>query len=805
VTLLSIVLGIGASTALFSIVNALLLKSLPVANPQQLMKLVTANSTESDVVFSFAVFDGVRRQPGPFDGSLAYSCCQRTFMRVAERHEPVDQMFTSDDFFTTLGLQAHLGRLFLPGDDLPAGGAAGPKAVISHALWRRLGGDPEIVGQSVTIDQVRLTVIGVTPPSFLGLEVGRTFDVALPIHAQALLDPAKPLGDHLEFLNVWLRLRPHASLAAATDALRAAQPVVRAAALPPSPPPDWLTEPFALRPEALGSSTLRGQFGKPVLALFGLTVLLLLITCANVANLLLARSIARRHEMCVRLSLGATRSRIVRLIAIESVLLAGAGAIGGLVFARWASDVLTMQLSTAARSVSLDLSVDWRVIGFVMLTVLVTVITSGLAPALRATRVNPAAALADHRRVTGGRAGMLLQWVLVAQVGISLVLAVAAGLFMRTLDRLSNAAWGFDDQAIVVTVTPTTVPAAARNRLYHELVAAVRDTPGVAHAGGSLNPPLIGLMGGGFVVSAPGTPPPADAERIRQFTEITPGWFDSYGTTIRAGRDFTDGDGLDAEPVMMVNDAFVRQILRKDRASDAVDTTLVVTSRFPPLGDMPLGTKRIVGVVEDAVYRSIRETMRPTLYLPLAQRSFPLMYDSFFITVRAEAESPVLLTQQVGTVLTGVNPNLSISYQLVGDQVRDALAQDRVLALLAGFFGVLALVLAGLGLYGVTSYAVTRRRPEIALRLVLGATPASVVRLVLYRLALGISLGIGVGLVASLWASTLIASQLFGIASHDPTTFIAAIVLLASICAFAGLLPAVGVARVDPAGVLREN
>lgn len=291
---------------------------------------------------------------------------------------------------------------------------------------------------------------------------------------------------------------------------------------------------------------------------------------------------------------------------------------------------------------------------------------------------------------------------------------------------------------------------------------------------------------------------------MRQFMEVTPGWFESQGTTLLAGRGFIESDLAETEPVMIVNDAFARQVLGTSHAAEAVDVTLAVTSRFPPLGDIPLGAKRIVGVVGDAVYRSLRDARRPTTYLPLGQRRGPLMYDSFFVAVAPHAGSAVQLTETIGAAMRAVNQDISVRYRYVADQVSDVLAQDRVLALLASFFGALAVTLAGLGLYGVTAYTVGRRRPEIALRLALGATPDIVVRQVLMRLGGAIGLGIVVGTVVSAWASTFVAAQLFGVEPTDTLTFAAAVALVVAVCRGAGWVPAQRASQLDPAMVLRD-
>src|SRR4029450_901993 len=376
--------------------------------------------------------------------------------------------------------------------------------------------------------------------------------------------------------------------------------------------------------------------------------------------------------------------------------------------------------------------------------------------------------------------------LIVAQVALSLVLVVAAGLFVRTFERLQGASLGFDrDRVLVVTVATPTVPATERRVVYQRLVRAAADVPGVAVAGGSFNPPIVGTLIGEFVVSEPGVPPPPEAEHISQVGETSPGWFSAYGTAVRAGRDFDDRDTLTSPPVMLVNESFVHRFLPNQ---DPVGKPMAVTFRMPPFGDVLLGTKTLVGVVGDSVYRAIRDPRRPTIYFAMAQRPGPLLFASFFSAVRASAGSPLLLTRSLSAALTAVNPDLTLTFRGLSDQVNDSLAQDRVVAMLSGFFGALALLLAALGLYGVTAYAVSRRRTEIGIRMTLGAAPSAIARLVLVRVSWLVGLGVLVGAGLSVWASTVVASLVYGLEPRDPTTLTVAIATLAAVAALAAWL-----------------
>jgi predicted permease len=805
VAVLSLALGIGANTAIFSLVNSLLLRSLPVADPQRLVAVSTGRAAGFRPSYSYATFDQIRQHGQAFDGALAYSiCCGKVTLTIGGDTQPVDGFFVSGDFFSTLGVTAAAGRLLTPADDVSGGGANGPAAVISYRLWQeRFGGAAGVIGAPVTIQRVPVTIVGVTPPGFLGIEIGRAFDVALPIKTEPQVHSSIAFDDNITWLSIMLRLKPGQSLDAATSALRAVQPQIRAGSLPKQFQSEFLQDPFVLEHAGSGTSALRQRFQRPLVAIFVAVALVLLIACANIANLQLARGVARRHELSVRLALGASRWRLARQMLAESIVLAAIGALLGLAFAAWASRALIAQLSTAATPVSLDLSLDWRVLAFTATAMVTTAILFGVAPAARATYVAPMEVLKEHVRGSRDGGGRWSSGLIVAQVALSLLLVVAAGLFVRTFERLARVSLGFDrDRTVVVTVTAPTVPAADRNVFYHRLIGAAAAVPGVAHAGGSLNPPLIGSLVGDIVVSTPGVTPRADAEAVSQYMDITPGFFAAYGTAIRAGRDFDDRDTDAAPHVMLVNEAFVRRFLP---GRNPIGMPLALAARIAPSGDIPIGSRTVVGVVADSVYRSIRAPLRPTMYVPLAQRNGPLLFTYFYIAVRSSAGSPALLTRSLTAALTGVNRDLTLTFRPVADQVSESLAQDRLVAMLSGCFAALALLLAGLGLYGITAYAVARRRTEIGIRMALGAAPGSVVRLVLSRVLLLVGLGVIVGASLSLWASTFVSTLLYGLHPRDPATLTFAAATLAAVGALSGWLPARRASRLDPADVLRES
>jgi predicted permease len=691
-----------------------------------------------------------------------------------------------------------------PADDGLAGGPDGTAAVLSYTAWkRRFNGDAGAVGTHVLLDRAPVTIVGVLPPSFLGTEVGRTFDFFLP--GRAVLSTT-PFDRYSTALNVIVRLKPGQTLESSAAALRGLQPELRSTTRPPNEPSsEYLKEPLTLAlaggGTSGGTSSLRERFARPLAAVFAVVLMVLLIAAANVANMQLARGTARRHELSVRLALGSSRWQVARLLIAESALVAAVGAALGVVFAEWAGKVLVAQLSTSTRPISFDAPIDWRVLAFAGAIMIATTILFGVAPAIHASRVAPIDALKDRgQNAHAGRAG-LSSLVVVAQVAVSLALVVAAGLFVRTFSHLTQVPLGFDrSDTLLVTIRTPTVPGIERNALYHRVVKAVAAVPGVESAGGSNNAPLAGTLNGDFVVSQPGTSPPPGAERIKQSDWITPGMFAAFGIAVTAGRDFDDRETPTTPKVMIVNEAFAR---RFSPGASPIGKPLTLT--FRAQGDYSLGTMTVVGVVRDSVFRSIRSPDEPTVYLALGQDTSPILTTNFYLGVRSTRQPPQQLTRAVSAAILGVNRDIVLKARPIGDEVRDAMAQDRIVAELSGFFGGLALLLAGLGLYGVTSYAVTRRRAELGIRMALGAAPGGVIRLVLSRVTLLVAVGVVVGGGIAVWASKFATALLYGVEPRDPATLVGAAVTLAAVGALAGWLPAYRASRIDPAEILRES
>jgi putative ABC transport system permease protein len=799
---LTLALGIGANTAVFSLINSLLLRALPVPDPERLVAVSGGGFTGS--TWSYAVWDAIRPRAELFDGAFAYTDTNRlNLFQSGGETQTVDALFVSGDFFKTLRVPPLIGRTFVPDDDVRG---REPVAVISYGLWQtRFAGAAGIVGTPLVVEGVPYSVVGVTPAGFFGVEVGRRFDVALPIGTEPLVRGKDTRLDNRgsAFLQVMLRLKPGQSIEAATTALRGEQPQIRAAAMPQQWPPRFqqlfLKEPLTLVPAGAGSSGLRPQYRRPLVIILSVTGLVLLIACANIANLMLARTIARQHELSVRHALGATRWRVARQLIVESLVLASAGAVVALAVAAWGSRAIASQVSTSMGRVVLDLSLDWRVTAFTAAATIASVLLFGVVPAFRASRMEPIDAM--KQRGDGGRRSNVSSALVVVQVALSLVLIVAAGLFIRTFEGLTHVPLGFDrDRVLVVNlnVARARVDSGDRLALYRRLIDSVHAVPGVASAAASIVTP-VGGNGLIDVVNPPGVEPTLElfaapgrpSDRTALVNLVTPGWFASYGLAIRSGRDIDENDTATAPPVVVVNETFARRFFPNQAA---------LGQRFAGLTALQ---KTIVGVVGDSVYGSLRDAVPPTMYAPLAQMtSGPPAEIS--IGVRSSAERPAALVPAVAAALKAVDRDVTFSFRPLADQVDASITRERLVAILSGFFGLLALLLAAVGVYGVTAYTVGRRRLEMGIRTALGARPADILRLFAIRIVSLVALGVFIGGMVSLWASRFIATLLYGLEPHDLSTFAAAAGVLAAVGVAAAWVPAWRASRIDAAEVLRS-
>jgi predicted permease len=816
VAIASLALGIGANTAIFSLVNSLLLRTLPVKDPARLV-LVKGREPVGWAEWSFPVWEQIRRRPQLFDDALTWA---PTIFNLAPGGETqlVDGLWVNGSFFEGLGVAPFLGRTISGADDQRGGGPDGPVAVISYSFWQRhFGGAPDAIGRTLALDRVAFTIVGVAPPEFFGPAVGRAFDVIVPLGDEPLLRGRETWLESVDrpWLTIMARLKAKQTVDTATAELRAVQGQIFAATLPANWPREaldqYLQQTFRLIPAATGDSRLRGTYERPLLTIMVVVALVLLIACANIANLLLARATARRHELSVRRAVGASRWRLARQLLTESVLLASLGAAFGLVMASWGSHLLVRQLSTniletgptvTTNRVFLDLSIDWHVLAFTLGIALATALFFGVVPALHASGVAPMTALNAHGRATSANFGWT-NGLLVAQVALSVVLVVAAGLFVRTFASLATRHVGFErDHVLMVHVdTPrATVDPVQRTALYERVREAVRTVPGVAEAAVSMAMPVFsGPMMVVRIDQVSGDVELLEGDRRTSNNVISPGWFSTFGIQVLAGRDFTDRDRAGTPLVVVVNQAFARRFL--NGASPLRHTVMADRGGLKP------AVYEIVGVAADTVYGSLRDEMPPAMYVPIAQlgAEWSPRLASVNLSVRSTGASPAMLTKSVAAAIADVNPQLALTFRPLSDEIDASVTQERIVAMLSGFFGGLALLLAGLGLYGVTAYTVSRRRTEIGIRMALGAASGSVVRLVMSRASMQVVLGVAIGYVVSLWASKFVASLLYDLEPRDPTTLIGAAVILGAVAAVAAWLPARRASRIDPAQVLRES
>jgi predicted permease len=796
VAILSLGLGIGANTAMFSIADALVLRPLPVDDPGQLALL--RSQEERRTAWTNPVWEQIRDRPELFPGAFA-SSNTRFNLSASGESQFVDGLFASGNTFGVLGVQAVIGRMFAVPDDRPGGGVDGPVAVISHAFWqRRFGGSPDAIGKALTLERVPFTIVGVAPPSFFGVEVGKTFDVAVPIGTATLIRSPGALRQRSSWwLRIMIRLQPGQTPEAASALLRGLQPNIRAATLPddwhPWTLPQYLRDPFRLEPASSGDPALRTKYRLPLITITVVVALMLLIACVNLANLLLARTAARRQELAVRIALGASRTRIFQQLLSESLLLAGAGAVVGLGLAEWTSDGLVRMLSTPTNTVALQLGLDWRVLSFAAVSALVTAVLFGTAPAFRGARQQPNDTLkAQARSVVGEKSQGPGHILVVVQVAMSLVVVVTALLLVRTFASLTRVERGFDDRRILIAslaFPPDRIPVEQRREVFSRLLESARAIPGVATGALSNGIPLNTTIWNN-VIELPDGPDPPPLERLTAFNMVSSGWFQTYGTRLVAGRDFSSSDTVDSAPVAIVNEAFARRFT-------SGRNPIGVRVRHP--GNV---VREVVGYVEDVRYTSLRDPAPPTLYISYGQQR--QLSTSITLAVRAESGSPARLAKPLVDMLRGVNGDLVATVRPLSDNVRGALAQERLVAVLSGFFGALALLLAAIGLYGVTAYAVNRRRSEIAVRIALGSTRRAVVVLMLRQTAFFVCAGLAAGSAASLWASRFIAPLLFGPQPRDPATLVGAIAMLATVALLSAWLPAYRASRIDPARVIGE-
>ncbi len=825
VAVLTLALGIGANTAIFSLFNAVLLRNLPVRDPQQLVLFGNGGSfgtisgiTKNYNIFSYAQYRYFRERGNSFSGLCAFGSEQETvrIRRADGTAETASGKLVSGNYFSVLGVPPVAGRVLSDGDD--RAGAA-PVVVISHRYWSaKFNRDPDAIGHKLEVDGVLYTIAGVTPPEFFGESLGPDpADMWFPISS------FPKVAEFPQILQVpdmrWLLLMgrlnagisPEQAQTGVTTQLR--QFLTAYQSPEPSMRPDYQDEVRAaiarasitLTPGGIGVSHLRMRYSAPLHILFVIVGVVLAIACANLANLMLARTAARRRELSIRVALGAARTRLVRQLLTESILLSVIGGAAGLLVAMWGTNALLAVLFRGAHTIVLDSSPDLRVLGFVVGASLLAGVLVGLAPALMASRAEVASSLktgpqsavtlaGGSRRVTVGRA------LVVGQVALSLVLIVAAGLFVRSLVKLASQDLGFQRQQVLLVKIPTDIAGYKPEQLeglYQRIRERVNAVPGVRESGLALYTPLSGLNWSGNVALAHFTPE-QNHDVGSAWDRVSAGYFDAMGIPVLLGRALGPQDVENAPDVAVVNQTFARRYFGGANP---------VGQRFGWSEDTKTALE-IVGVVKDTRHDDARSETPPMFFVPLTQKSGLKRLDeqdSFAQALVARtAGDPASVASDVRRVLREIDPGLPVTDIITLDeQVSAAMNGEQMVSGLASFFGGLALLLACVGLYGLMAYAVARRANEIGIRMALGAQPGGVLWMVLRETAVLAVAGIAIGLPVALAATRLVSAELYGIGPHDPWTIAAATVLLGTIAGLAGYIPARRAAGVDPMVALR--
>ncbi|MGO9229507.1 MAG: ADOP family duplicated permease [Bryobacteraceae bacterium] len=798
----SLALGIGANTAVFSVVNAVLLRTLPVKDPRELVGIRIAGKS-GGAVFTNPQWEAIRDSQDALAGALAYGE-ERFDLAEGGESRFVRGLFVSGGYFDVLGVPALRGRVITSRDDRHGCGADGPVAVIGYDFWRnQFQEDPGVVGRALRLNHQAFTIVGVTPPWMKGLNPDLPFDVAVPIGCEPRLRAESALDQRSYWwLRLAGRLKPGASLAKAQSRMSALAPEIFRATVPsywsPGAQQNYRNYGLALSPAATGFSEVGEFYRTALVALLAIAGLVLLIACANIANLLLARAAARQRELSMRMAIGACRWRLVRQLLTESLLLSGLGACGGLLLALWGNRTLVRLILTAKYPVEIDLAPDLHLLAFTAAVTVGTALAFGLAPALRATRLAPNDVLKEHGRgaVGGASRFRLGRSLAAAQIAVSFILLLAAGLFIGTLRNLLNADLGFRPGGVLLVTADIQHAAkdpAQRLKVYDEILDRLRKLPGVTSASNSYLTPLgEGAWNEWIASDGYGASPRPDA--LLFMNRVSPGYFRTMGTPLVAGRDFDDHDGPSAPPAMVINESAARQFFGP---ASALGKTIRV-------GDARYGTHyHVVGVVRGAKYQRVDEPPPITGFVAIAQYTYPWVTNpSLHFELRHTIPASAL-TPAVRAAIAQVSADISPEFRGLATQVDESLQQQRLVAALSTLFGALALLLSMVGLYGVTAYSVARRKAEIGLRMALGARTGSVLWLILRDVAALLLAGTALGVLGALMAGRLLASLLYGVRPNDPLRMLVTAAVLALAATLAAALPAWRAARLDPMKVLR--
>ena len=805
---LTLTLGIGANTAIFSLLDAVVLRSLPVKDPQELLLLGKADiggltdsfPDDSWDLFSYPFYEELKQRNEVFQnvgGLLSMIWNVHGRVGAGSDVQKIQVQLVSGSYFPVLGISPALGRLLTDEDDKTVGDH--PVAVISHAWWQReLAGEETAVGKSITIEKITYTIVGVAPKRFAGTTVGEAPDVWIPLAMEKELPPAHWNGRNQRlaqdlYLIGRLKSGVTPERAGANVNLLFKQFLQEEIGAQPSAErlQNLQKARIELTPAGRGLVGIRREFSKPLQVLMGVVGVVLLISCANIANLLLARATSRQKEFGVRLALGAGRIRLIRQLLTESLLIAGLGAIGGILLSWWGSRMLLLMASSGAESLPLDVNPNGRILLFTLGCSLVSAIIFGTVPALRATRIDLNSGLKEGKgTVQTTSQSLLAKSFVVAQVALSLLLMVAAGLFVRTLANLQSIPTGFNQQNVTLFRIDTATTGYKREQfspLMQDVEEKVKNVPGVQAAAFSF---LIFNQGGwnSPIFTRDETPMKGDATVVRQNT-VGQDYFTAMGIPVVAGRVFNRQDTTKSQPVAVVSETMAQRFFPNSEA---------VGRRFGT-DEKEKNKIEIVGVVKDVKYYSLTENPKPMVYYPHSQDSGALQNLAVRFSGRPESVVP-----QIRQVICSVNTNLPVDEVVtLADHIERSLVQQKLVARLASFFGLLALLLACIGLYGVLSYSVSQRSGEIGVRMALGATTGDVLKLILKGGMTLVLLGVVFGIAGSFALTRLAKALLFGVKPSDPLTFAAVAVILIVVAIIACYIPARRATKVDPLTALR--
>ncbi len=796
VAILTLALGIGANTAVFELLDAVRLRSLPVQKPAELAELRIAGGNQGfglnegyHANFTIPMWQEIRRHHEPFDGVFAWGTEDVLLGPRSEVH-PVHGLFVSGEFFNVLGIVPFQGRLIEPQDEPNCDIS---KVVASYAFWNSNMGRASITpATTIVIEGKPAQVLGVTPPSFFGMTVGERFDLAYPV-----CTPQNPRRDDFMYA-VMGRLKPGWSLARASGYLASLSPGIFESTAPTGYSAKAINMYKAFRLEAVeagaGVSTLREAYDASLRILLAITGLVLLIACANLANLMLARASVRRRDIAVRIALGASRRRLLRQMFIESALLAFCGASLGIAIAQPLSRLLVVSMNTSQNAIQLAISPDWRVLLFAATVAALTCIIFGTFPALRSAKVDPISAIrAGERGVAGRRERFPIQRLMViTQMAISMVLLMAALLFIRSYRNLMTFDPGVRESGMTVgffgfgtlKIKPENMADFKR-----QLVDDVRSLPGIQNAAGT----TLVLLGGSSWTHTIRT---GSIEGPSKFTYVSPTYFATVGIPVLTGRGFTTADTRTSPYVLVVNQTFIRNYLG---GKPPIGQSIHVN----PEPNYPQREYQIVGTIPDTKYNDLRGQTPPMAFVPIDQ--FPMDAERPWTAIMIASNDSTAAVDAVRRTFAAKYPGVIVQFSDYEQGIRDNLVGDRMMAMLSGFFGLLAAVLVVVGLYGVLSYFLAQRRNEIGVRIALGARRGQVIGLVLRSTTGMLAVGLGVGMVLAVAAGRGASAMLFGLKAWDPLTMGLAALLLATVSIAASLIPACRAANLDPVEALRAE